>query len=215
MTNDIFEPLVLAAGSHKAGTGRGCAMNVISWENGDVEITDFPECSDMFLAAQVQSVNDTLADIDTGLLSPADSLTALELGHMTVGTNLGHYFPGYREVLYKAIEPIVNRAIELVTAHAYDGSDNDLDALLTDMEYLAEATGMASIRCQAAIVLVQVTASTRAALWPVPDDWERTWRPAMVREVIAEFKKAAGVVSPLIDPRVTAQAVECMRQVVA
>jgi hypothetical protein len=29
---NITEPLRLATGSHKAGSGKGCAMNVISWE---------------------------------------------------------------------------------------------------------------------------------------------------------------------------------------
>ena len=32
---NITEPLRLATGSHAAGSGQGCAMNVISWENGD------------------------------------------------------------------------------------------------------------------------------------------------------------------------------------
>ena len=84
--NNIFEPLILAAGSHQAGSGKGCAMNVISWENGDVKITDFPACSDRMLARMVQNVNDRLAG-DNGLLSAEDSLIALELGHMTVGTS--------------------------------------------------------------------------------------------------------------------------------
>lgn len=36
--NDILKPLQLAAGSHEEGSGMGCAMNVISWENGDTKI---------------------------------------------------------------------------------------------------------------------------------------------------------------------------------
>lgn len=83
--NKIFEPLILAAGSHQAGSGKGCAMNVISWENGDKQITDFPACSDSMLARMVQRVNDALAS-DDGLLSADNSVIALELGHMTVGT---------------------------------------------------------------------------------------------------------------------------------
>lgn len=87
MTNDIFQPLQLSAGTHQPGSGKGCAMNVISWENGDVEITDFPVCSDPYLAVLVQALNDSLADIETGTLSPEDSMMVLELGHMTVGTS--------------------------------------------------------------------------------------------------------------------------------
>lgn len=40
MNQKITEPLRLAVGSHSAGSGKGCAMNVISWENGDSTITD-------------------------------------------------------------------------------------------------------------------------------------------------------------------------------
>ena len=43
-------PLRLAVGSHRAGTGKGCAMNVISWENGDTTISDMPSCADPMLA---------------------------------------------------------------------------------------------------------------------------------------------------------------------
>lgn len=46
-------PLRLAIGSHQAGSGKGCAMNVISFENGDSEITDLPDCSDRMLARLV------------------------------------------------------------------------------------------------------------------------------------------------------------------
>jgi hypothetical protein len=41
----ITHPLRLARGSHQPGSGKGCAMNVISYTNGDECITDFPTCS--------------------------------------------------------------------------------------------------------------------------------------------------------------------------
>ena len=78
----IIPPLRLAKGSHQPGSGKGCAMNVISYINGDVEITDVPECSAPALARIVQAVNDYLADIhgDEGYnLSPEDSVIALNL----------------------------------------------------------------------------------------------------------------------------------------
>jgi hypothetical protein len=81
----IFHPLRLASGSHQPGSGKGCAMNVISYENGDKKISDYPECSDRMLARIVQGVNDSLADAD-GYLSAENSLIALDLGHQTVGT---------------------------------------------------------------------------------------------------------------------------------
>ncbi|BBZ46556.1 hypothetical protein [Mycobacterium parmense] len=81
----ITHPLRLARGSHQPGSGKGCAMNAISYINGDEQITDFPSTSSRPLAAFVQLCNDSLAGPD-GYLSPADSLLVLELGWLTVGT---------------------------------------------------------------------------------------------------------------------------------
>jgi hypothetical protein len=86
MNLDRFDhPLRLAKGSHRPESGKGCAMNVVSYINGDSEITDFPACSARPLAAFVQSCNDLLAGPD-GYLSPENSLLALELAWQTVGT---------------------------------------------------------------------------------------------------------------------------------
>lgn len=87
MTNNILEPLQLAAGSHQPGSGKGCAMNVISWENGDATITDFPSCSDPLLARMVQVVNDVFANPKTQMLDSDVSMKVLNLGHATVGTS--------------------------------------------------------------------------------------------------------------------------------
>ena len=54
----ITHPLRLARGSHQPGSGNGCAMNAISYINGDEHITDFPTCSDRSLAIVVQSCNE-------------------------------------------------------------------------------------------------------------------------------------------------------------
>jgi len=54
----ITEPLRLASGSHKAGTGYGCVMNIVSWESGDTLITDYPDCVDPVLAELAQALND-------------------------------------------------------------------------------------------------------------------------------------------------------------
>jgi hypothetical protein len=81
----ITHPLRLAKGSHQPGSGKGCAMNVISYLNGDTHITDFPTRSARPLAEFVQLCNDLLAGSD-GYLSPENSLLALELGWQTVGT---------------------------------------------------------------------------------------------------------------------------------
>lgn len=81
----ITHPLRLAKGSHLPGSGKGCAMNVISYINGDARITDFPSCSARPLAVLVQSCNDLMAGPD-GYLSPGDSVLALDLAWQTVGT---------------------------------------------------------------------------------------------------------------------------------
>lgn len=81
----ITHPLRLARGSHQPGSGKGCAMNAISYINGDEQITDFPATSARPLASFVQLCNDLLAGPD-GYLSPEDSLVVLDLGWLTVGT---------------------------------------------------------------------------------------------------------------------------------
>jgi hypothetical protein len=81
----ITNPLRLTKGSHQPGSGKGCAMNAISYITGDAQITDFPTCSARMLAVLVQACNDLLAGPD-GYLSPENSLLALELGWQTVGT---------------------------------------------------------------------------------------------------------------------------------
>ncbi|AGS82401.1 hypothetical protein PBI_REDNO2_102 [Mycobacterium phage Redno2] len=81
----ITHPLRLAKGSHQPGSGKGCAMNVISYINGDTVITDYPKCSARPLARLVQQCNDELADSD-GFLTPENGVLVLDLGWQTVGT---------------------------------------------------------------------------------------------------------------------------------
>jgi hypothetical protein len=81
----ITNPLRLARGSHHPGSGKGCAMNVISYINGDLQVTDFPVGSARPLSLLVQSSNDLLAGAD-GYLSPENSVLALNLAWLTVGT---------------------------------------------------------------------------------------------------------------------------------
>jgi hypothetical protein len=81
----ITHPLRLARGSHQPGSGKGCAMNVISYTNGDECITDFPTGSARPLAIVVQACNDLLAG-PSGYLSPENSVLAIELAWQTVGT---------------------------------------------------------------------------------------------------------------------------------
>ena len=79
------QPVATGQGIHQPGSGKGCAMNVISYINGDEQITDFPATSARPLASFVQLCNDLLAGPD-GYLSPENSLLVLDLGWLTVGT---------------------------------------------------------------------------------------------------------------------------------
>jgi hypothetical protein len=81
----ITHPLRLAKGSHQPGSGKGCAMNVISYITGDPQVTDFPARSARPLSLLVQTSNDLLAG-PSGYLSPEHSVLALDLGWQTVGT---------------------------------------------------------------------------------------------------------------------------------
>ena len=81
----ITHPLRLARGSHQPGSGKGCAMNAISYINGDAQVTDFPATSARPLASFVQLCNDLLAEPD-GYLSPENAFLVLDMGWLTVGT---------------------------------------------------------------------------------------------------------------------------------
>jgi len=103
---NITEPLRLSVGSHSKGSGKGCVMNIISWENGDKTISDMPDCAAPVLARIAQQVNDSICTHrvghpwlvlpggdtpedaeDPSLLCAECSMKVLELGHRTVGTN--------------------------------------------------------------------------------------------------------------------------------
>jgi len=84
---DRLQPLRVAGGSHRPGSGRGCAMNVVSYITGEQKISDYPKCSHRGLARPVQILNDWLAsDSEDDLLSPEDALEVVELGVQTIGT---------------------------------------------------------------------------------------------------------------------------------
>lgn len=67
---------VLARGSHR-GDGYGCAMNLVSWINGDEEITDFPGCVDRNLAMAIQTANDLLSALGPTVRVGEASITRL------------------------------------------------------------------------------------------------------------------------------------------
>lgn len=52
----------LAVGSHGRGSGMACIMNAISYLNGDIEISDAPDCTFPLLADAAIGLNDTLCN---------------------------------------------------------------------------------------------------------------------------------------------------------
>ncbi|MCW2496079.1 hypothetical protein, partial [Jatrophihabitans sp.] len=130
--HDITEPLRLAVGSHRAGSGKGCAMNLISWENGDTEITDMPDCADPVLARIVQKVNDNICTHRDGdLLCPACSIAVLDLGHRTVGTGTLPLSPDERHRVWvqiaidqaRAVLEFVPPRYEVATVRAIEAAE--------------------------------------------------------------------------------------------
>jgi len=57
---DVIKPIKLLAGSHPdtKSTGSGCFMNVVSYLNGDDDITDKPTCVDPFVRHLAIAIND-------------------------------------------------------------------------------------------------------------------------------------------------------------
>jgi hypothetical protein len=94
-TTDLTPPR-LAVGSHTHTRAYGCAMNVLSWENGDTAISDMPSCTATLLAKMIHQVNDSYCTHLTAeslgyfggvnLLCPSCSTEVLDLAHRTVGT---------------------------------------------------------------------------------------------------------------------------------
>lgn len=197
MTNNIFEPLQLAGGSHKAGSGMGCAMNVISWENGDTEITDFPACSDDFLSLLVQSYNDSLADDHTRLLSPEYSVMVLELGHMTVGT-------GYHKL---SDDQLVNLYVDLASFPYRKYFDPRMEPYMKQIEYSVRSAYMWQGNVHYAAM--SAAADTNNLL----STMTRPMRYDFIKMIIEEFQKKANIVPVEVPVEKTNEAVAKMREV--
>ena len=234
--SSIFEPLILAAGSHKAGSGKGCAMNVISWENGDVEITDFPACSDPMLARLVQQVNDRLAGSNS-LLSAEDSLVALELGHATVGTS-GHGLSDLdlrrvyvrvacmiaRKVVHLDASGTALPAIEAAEVWAKNPTEENFNTVkrVRDATYAyayatyAHAHAAADAATHAATHAAHAaTHAAHAAAYAyayADADARKEFLIESTREAIAMFKDLTGVEDSPVEPE---RAVEAYRKMVA
>ena len=209
MTNTNVGPLRLAVGSHKAGSGRGCAMNVISWENGDSRISDMPDCTHPFLSRVVQRLNDSIcAHRDGDLLCADCSVIVLGLAHRTVGT--ADADPDGRVMVRIAAEeaqrvahlnsdPRVQAAIDAALAWA-DTPTNAADAA-------ARAT-YADAAAYAAYADAYAAYADAAA-------YAAAGRVEQTERIIDRFRALTGHDTTAPDPTVTAQAITRMLQVTA
>lgn len=84
---NITEPPRLSRGSWTAGSGRGCAMNIVSWVRGEEVISDMPKNVDPRLATLVQGVNDFLGVREEDELIPVKhTIPLLNIAFDTMGT---------------------------------------------------------------------------------------------------------------------------------
>ena len=197
----VDHPLRLAVGSHEAGSGKGCAMNVISWENGDTTITDFPDCADRMLAKIVQRVNDGLCTHRDGdLLCPACSGEVLALGHRIVGT--GTHLLDERERHRVWVRVAADQARQV----AHLNPDSRVMIAIQAAEGWCDGT-VSTEQCRvAARAADAVTAAASAYA-------DRAQRLALAHRAVDVWCEWAGFTPGTPDPAVTAAAVHRMLEV--
>jgi hypothetical protein len=207
MTNTNVGPLRLAVGSHKAGSGRGCAMNVISWENGDSRISDMPDCTHPFLSRVVQRLNDSICEQrDGGLLCADCSVIVLGLAHRTVGT--ADADPDGRVM--------VRIAAEEAQRVAHMNSDPRVQAAIdAALAWADTPTAAAAYAANAAAGRVVAYAATRATHAAYAAAYAAAGRVEQTERIIDRFRALTGHDTTAPDPTVTAQAITRMLQVTA
>jgi hypothetical protein len=231
-----LQSLRLAVGSHQAGSGKGCAMNVISWENGDTEITDYPQCADPMLARVVQIVNDSYcahlepSPFDTGsLLCPPCSQVVLALGHRTVGTKLhgDHEKRTYVRLLLAAAKPEaahlegrwLARASDFIAAAEQwlDGATGH-DALWAVQQLSGAHGAPMAVRLAETTVHVAAVGGLKHARETLAsrvmtDADSTTARLDVAHRLIDDFERAAGIAAAPVADDVIACAVARMQEV--
>ena len=204
----VDHPLRLAVGSHEAGSGRGCAMNVISWENGDTTITDYPDCADRMLAQIVQRVNDTICTHRDGdLLCPACSVEVLALGHRIVGTGTHLLTELERRRVW------VRVAADQARQVAHLNPDPRVMSAIQAAEGWCDGT-VSTEQCRAAADAAGWVAA-RAAAWDAARayDAKPAQRLALAHRAVDVWCEWAGFTPGTPDAAVTAAAVQRMLEV--
>ena len=208
----IQHPLRLAVGSHVAGSGQGCAMNVVSWESGDTTITDMPACADAVLARIVQRVNDSLCTHRDGdLLCPACSVLVLDLAHRTVGTGTVALTDTERRRVWVRI------AVDQARQVAHLNPDPRVMAAIEAADGWCDGTVTAG-RCRVAnVAAVAAAAYANAAAHATYDAYaaaaDAADRLKLAHRAIDVFEQWTGFKAGTPDPVIVTRAVEQMAQV--
>ena len=243
MTHTNVGPLRLAVGSHKAGSGRGCAMNVISWENGDSRISDMPDCTHPFLSRVVQLLNDSIcAHRDGDLLCADCSVIVLGLAHRTVGT--ADADPDGRVMVRIAAEEaqrVAHLNSDPRVQAAIDAAQAAIDAALAWADTPTAAAAYAANAAAGRVVAYAATRATHAAAYAAYAAAGRVEQTAdayaaratyatyaadaaadaaagrveQTERIIDRFRALTGHDTTAPDPTVTAQAITRMLQVTA
>ncbi len=224
MTTTNVGPLRLAVGSHQAGSGKGCAMNVISWENGDTKISDIPDCTHPFLARVVQRLNDSMcAHRDGDLLCADCSVIVLGLAHRTVGT--ADADPDGRvmvriaaeeaqRVAHPSDDPRVQAAIDAALAWVDDPTAAAAAAAYAAANAAASAAAAyAAYAAAYANVTTGVAASAAAAASADAASADDAGRVEQTERIIDRFQALTGLGPTTPDPTTTRQAITRMLQV--
>lgn len=112
----------IAKGTSARGSGRACVMNYLSYLNGDLEVTDLPDCTEPQLAMLAQNVNDDLC-WHTG---PSDLLCSdcagelLRLAPLLIGTRISRV--PTREYLTRS-SPVDDRVIDFFDSQGFEIRD--------------------------------------------------------------------------------------------
>lgn len=123
-------PPRLSRKSWSPGTGRMCAMNLLSWENNDPVISDLPRGVAVGLAAMMHYVNDRCCDhedpADWTLLCPPCSMAVIDVAHRCVGTAV----PDGRDVSLRVHQTWARQVIDWATSMVADQMSNRTSSML-------------------------------------------------------------------------------------
>lgn len=207
---DTLQVPRLAKGSHHRGSGKMCAMNLRSWERGDLLITDYPADVAPALAKFCHHLNDRVCvhgEVDSELLCPPCSMAVIDVAHATVGTGSGAAELSWRWAArvaelaaddfrfdYPGVAAERQRAAESCRDIARQLAATPLSGISTHTE--ARAAGQAASSTLGMVMARSVPARTFA----------------FAAQAVAVWHEMAATIPVAVEPAVQAQAWEASRE---